>query len=122
MLYFEADRNDVEVSELNVELDSSQFDESLADQMFNKVRIVCLVMTHPENHKTKAIHVKNTWGRKCNKLLFMSSANDSVLNTIVLPVEDGREFLWKKTKSSFLYAHKNHFDDADWFLKTDDDS
>ncbi|CAO1369060.1 unnamed protein product [Diamesa hyperborea] len=97
-------------------------DRALADEMFKKVRVLCWVMTNPKNHKTKAIHVKNTWGKRCNKLLFMSSETDLELGSVALPVNEGRDNLWDKTKSAFQYVYQNHYDDADWFLKADDDS
>ena len=102
--------------------DDDLYDRTLADEMFKEVRVLCWVMTNPLNHKTKAIHVKNTWGKRCNKLLFMSSETDLELGSIALPVNEGRDNLWDKTKSAFQYVYQNHFDDADWFLKADDDS
>ena len=38
------------------------------------VKLVCWIMTMPDNHQKKAKHVKATWGRKCDVLLFMSTA------------------------------------------------
>lgn len=46
---------------------------SIANQLFNEVKVLCWIMTNPSNHQKKARHVKKTWGARCNKLLFMSS-------------------------------------------------
>jgi hypothetical protein len=46
-----------------------------AERLAKEVRILCWVMTSPSNLETKAVHVKATWGKRCNILLFISSAN-----------------------------------------------
>jgi glycoprotein-N-acetylgalactosamine 3-beta-galactosyltransferase len=48
--------------------------------------------------------------------------SDETLDIIKLPVEEGRVNLWGKTKAAFKYAFENHYEDADWFLKADDDT
>ncbi|ODM86823.1 Glycoprotein-N-acetylgalactosamine 3-beta-galactosyltransferase 1 [Orchesella cincta] len=89
----------------------------------HKPRILCWVMTAPENHETRAIHVKRTWGKRCDKLLFMSTSSDSNLPAIKLDeAEEGIDNLWLKTKGAFRYIVEHHFDEADWFLKADDDT
>lgn len=95
---------------------------SIAQQLFREVRILCWVMTSPANHKKKAIHVKKTWGKRCNKLIFMSSVEDTELGSVALPVKEGRNNLWAKTKEAFKYVYAHHLDEADWILKADDDT
>ncbi|EDW77941.1 uncharacterized protein Dwil_GK24753 [Drosophila willistoni] len=95
---------------------------TIADKLKKEVRILCWVMTNPKNHKSKARHVKRTWGKRCNILLFMSSAEDSELPTVKLDVGEGRENLWRKVKEAFKYVYKHHYNDADWFYKADDDT
>jgi glycoprotein-N-acetylgalactosamine 3-beta-galactosyltransferase len=95
---------------------------SIAQQLFKEVRVLCWVMTNPKNHRKKAIHVMKTWGKRCNQLIFMSSINDPEIKSVPLPVKEGRNNLWAKTKEAFKYIYKHHLDDADWFLKADDDT
>jgi hypothetical protein len=36
------------------------------------VKLLCWVMTHPDNHQEKAKFVMQTWGKRCDKFLFIS--------------------------------------------------
>lgn len=46
---------------------------------------------------------------------------DKSLPSIALPVKEGRDHLWGKTKEAFKYVHKN-YDNYDYVLKADDDT
>lgn len=90
--------------------------------MAGKVRVLCWVMTSPENHKTRAIHVQGTWGKRCDKLLFVSEQSDKSLPVLKVSVKHGREHLTAKTMTAFDHIFEHHFNEADWFLKADDDT
>ncbi|XP_023681414.1 glycoprotein-N-acetylgalactosamine 3-beta-galactosyltransferase 1-B-like [Paramormyrops kingsleyae] len=97
-------------------------DSRIADELYKKVRILCWVMTSPSNLQTKARHVKATWSRHCNVLVFMSSEEDPDFPTVKLSTGEGRDQLYWKTIQAFHYVLKNHDEEADWFLKADDDT
>lgn len=93
-----------------------------AKDLEKKVRVLCWVMTCPQNLETRAIHVKKTWGKRCNVLLFMSSVSNSSFPTIGLNVSEGRQHLAAKESGAFKYVFEHYRDKADWFLKADDDT
>lgn len=97
------------------------YDEMLSQSIYKEVKLLCMVMTFPKNHRTKAMTVKNTWGRRCNKLVFISSEEDQVLETVAIPLKESRKALWTKTKAGFMHLYGNFLNDYDFFMKADDD-
>ncbi|XP_072308857.1 glycoprotein-N-acetylgalactosamine 3-beta-galactosyltransferase 1-B [Eucyclogobius newberryi] len=97
-------------------------DSRMADELYKKVRILCWVMTRPSNLEKKARHVKATWSRHCNIVVFMSSVDDPDFPTVGLNTKEGRDQLYWKTIRAFQYAYEHHAHEADWFLKADDDT
>mgnify|MGYP001795151529 CR=1 FL=1 len=109
---FDADKND----------SHHRSQEIAAKREFEKVRILCWVMTSPKTIQIKGKPVKDTWGKRCNKLLFMSSKEDPEFPAVGLKVKEGRENLWDKTRAAWQYVLDHHLNDAEWFIKADDDT
>ncbi|XP_072223770.1 glycoprotein-N-acetylgalactosamine 3-beta-galactosyltransferase 1-A isoform X2 [Leuresthes tenuis] len=97
-------------------------DSRMADTLYQRVRVLCWVMTGPYNLQSRARHVRATWSRHCNIVLFMSSVEDSDFPTVGLGTKEGRDQLYWKTIRAFHYVYEHHVNEADWFLKADDDS
>lgn len=79
-------------------------------------------MTCPNNLHIFAINVKNTWGKRCDILLFMSSKQDKDFPAIGLDTQEGRDHLTAKAMQAWRYVYEHYRDKADWFLKADDDT
>uniref|UniRef100_A0A671R8N3 N-acetylgalactosaminide beta-1,3-galactosyltransferase n=1 Tax=Sinocyclocheilus anshuiensis TaxID=1608454 RepID=A0A671R8N3_9TELE len=97
------------------------FLDELAQSLSSRVRVLCWIMTRPENHLKKLQHVGATWAEHCNQVLYMSSQS-SDFPTVGLNVSEGRSQLYWKTIRAFQYIHAHHLQHADWFLKADDDT
>ncbi|XP_070209453.1 glycoprotein-N-acetylgalactosamine 3-beta-galactosyltransferase 1-B-like isoform X1 [Littorina saxatilis] len=87
-----------------------------------KVRVLVWIMTGPKNLQSKASVVRETWGRRANQLLFFSSVTNETFPTIGLNTTEGRQHLTAKTVQAFRYIYHHHLDDAEWFMKADDDT
>lgn len=90
--------------------------------LYDEVKILCWVLTYPLNHRTKATAVKDTWGKRCNKLVFISTFPDDNLDVLIVNVTEERRYLWGKTKQGLQQIYENYGNDFDWFLKADDDT
>jgi len=99
-------------------------DNHIAMKLEKEVRVLCWIMTYTGNHKSKATHVKATWGKRCNKLIFMSDSDDVELGAINIMKNstEGRKHLTAKTMNAFDYIYEHYRDDYDWFMKADDDT
>ncbi|XP_048760150.2 glycoprotein-N-acetylgalactosamine 3-beta-galactosyltransferase 1-like isoform X2 [Ostrea edulis] len=100
----------------------SDVNEDVAIDVKKKVRVLCWVMTAPKNLDKKATAVKNTWGKRCNKVIFFSSVTNTSFPTVGLQVSEGREHLTGKTIQAFKYCYEHYRNQFDWFLKADDDT
>ncbi|KAJ6666631.1 hypothetical protein lerEdw1_020355 [Lerista edwardsae] len=113
------------IGQMNFSADAGQHkgeNKITAENLYQKVRILCWVMTSPQNLETKAKHVKVTWAQHCNKVLFLSSEENKGFPAVGLGTKEGREQLYWKTIKAFHYVHDHYFDEADWFMKADDDT
>uniref|UniRef100_A0A3B3ZYY1 Glycoprotein-N-acetylgalactosamine 3-beta-galactosyltransferase 1 n=2 Tax=Periophthalmus magnuspinnatus TaxID=409849 RepID=A0A3B3ZYY1_9GOBI len=78
-------------------------------------------MTSPKNLQSRTVHARETWAKRCDVTLYMSST-ETAFPTVALNVSEGRENLYWKTIRAFQYIHDKHLDQADWFFKADDDT
>ncbi|XP_017130101.1 glycoprotein-N-acetylgalactosamine 3-beta-galactosyltransferase 1 [Drosophila elegans] len=106
-------------SHANRTSETNPLDIDLSDE----VRVLCYVYTKQMNHKVEAQAVLMTWGRRCNKLIFFTSHNDSSLRgSVGLPGDVNYRETWRKTKRALKYLYDHHLNDADWFLEADDET
>ena len=96
-------------------------DRMSSQNEIRRQRILCWIPTSPNNLVERAKSVKDTWGKRCDMLLFFSSTGDATIPVIGLNVKEGRHNLYAKTRASLEYIYQHHLD-VDWFLKADDDT
>ncbi|XP_018016622.1 glycoprotein-N-acetylgalactosamine 3-beta-galactosyltransferase 1 [Hyalella azteca] len=88
----------------------------------SRSRILCMVVTSPQHHQSRAVHVKETWARRCDRVVFLSSEPESCLGeVVVVPQAAEYDKLWEKVVAGIEWSAE-HVNDFEWLVKTDDDS
>ena len=85
-------------------------------------RLLCWILADPNLLHTKVIHQKQTWAKRCDKLLVMSSKQNDTFPAIGLNVTTGRNHITSKVLEAWKFIYKHHLKDYDFFIKTDPDT
>jgi len=96
-------------------------ENAVAQSLKESVKVFCWIMAAKKN-ADKAKTVNATWAPRCNKYVFITANESAGVPTVELDVQEGREYLWAKTKAAFTWLYENEIDNYDWFLKADDDT
>ncbi|CAB4063632.1 C1GALT1 [Lepeophtheirus salmonis] len=83
---------------------------STKDNSASNIRIVCVILTQKKNHKTPLVFVTNSTLHMHDQNIVDTGKNDTY-NTI-----------WGKVKTALRDSYERYKNEADWFIKADDDS
>ena len=64
-------------------LDSLELADDELGTGLNAVSLCCIIYTYEPSH-WRAAAIKNTWGRGCDSLIFLSNATNEQLGTVIL--------------------------------------
>jgi len=73
----------------------------------NHIKVLCFVLTSPSRFQASQV-IKETWGSRCDKLVFYGGFQNKQLPVIQLNVTEGYRFLWGKTKAALVHLAE-HF-------------
>ncbi|XP_046542834.1 glycoprotein-N-acetylgalactosamine 3-beta-galactosyltransferase 1-like [Haliotis rubra] len=97
-------------------------DNSLAAAVSRKVRLACFITTREVYMDTKLKAVNATWGRRCDKILYVMTTNKTGPDILGLDIRDHHDTLTEKIVQTFTHMYNTYLEQYDWFLKADDDS
>lgn len=107
----------------NQDLSYKSVNQVVLQKLYDDVKILCLIPIKATDTEKTVRHVQNTWGKRCNKLIFTSTKPiEGLSNVAVVDTVESWEHLWGKVKESLKYIHHNYVHEFDWVLKADSDT
>jgi len=93
------------------------------DAEMGKPRILCFSYTLSKAHDTAVNNLRMTWAQRCDGYLAMSDLTDPSIPSIDIKHKgpEAYENMWQKIRSIWLYLHKHHLHDFDYFVSGGDD-
>ena len=100
----------------------------------SSVRVLCLILTSPNNLLKRAKAVNDTWAPRCDRYFFVTEYNRQTMTSEqvkvaeqlpIAPIKNitsGYEHLTQKSTLAFLFAYEHYLNDFDWLIKADDDT
>lgn len=81
-------------------------------------RILCLSYTLSSAHDTAVRNIQQTWGRRCDGYLAMSDKTDPSVPSVDIKHKGPEAYnnMWQKVRSIWLYVHRHHVHDFDYFV------
>nr|AIG55580.1 secreted protein [Thraustotheca clavata] len=84
-------------------------------------KILCWVNTFDQSHD-RAASIKATWGKRCDKLVFMSNIEDKSIPTTRAKAPPTHLDLWQKHRDVVRILWREYGASYDWIFKCDDDT
>ncbi len=86
-------------------------------------KVLCFIPIISTDHNVRALDVMNTWGKRCDKLVFASNTTDSDIGAIKVDVStEDWAHLWEKQRETMRYIWQEYGNEYDWFIKADLDT
>ncbi|XP_048250909.1 glycoprotein-N-acetylgalactosamine 3-beta-galactosyltransferase 1-like [Haliotis rufescens] len=100
----------------------SSVDTTVAAALSRKVRLACFITTREVHSGTKPKAVNETWGKRCDKFLYVMTTNKTRPDILGVTISDYRAALTEKVVHAFTPMYTTSLDKYDWFIKADDDT
>ena len=85
------------------------------------VKVLCFFPSHSLSINSKPVAARDTWGRRCDKLLVVADVKNDSFPAIKMGVPE-KKYLWSKVRDTFVHLHDNYLNKYDWFFKGDDNT
>lgn len=97
--------------------------QPMTEAEMRSVRVLCWVNTYHKSHAQRVRAIQRTWGKKCDKILFMSDIEDLAMPTVRITAPPLHEMLWQKHREIVRLLKREYAEgEFDWVFKCDDDT